>query len=529
MDKPRRVESREVVEGVASALVADPQIVRLSASAAELCLAIRRANALPPGFPEEEMVALAEALQDAPVADVDARLEAAIYVRERFVDCRRRFVTEAPDDPELPSIDAVAHCMNDTIAELSTLMVAAGREAERRALPDRTAGTSVVASEAAGSGLVEVQRQAEDASEHIHELEGTLQSTPISLRVDLSRHYHFLNFSISIEQLKLSVKLIGAIFRGALLDRAWLDKLIAGLNKARAKFEAAWEAAQGFLEQFRSIVDAVRRVSRDLADLIDFARRILRRLFRGRTTSHPAGTVFRDIDAPWCPEMVVIPSGEFLMGSSNDDPEGRTSEKPQHLVRIAYPFAIGRYPVTFDEYEYFARAVNRERNSDEGMGRGRKPVINVSWWDAKAYVAWLSEEAKSLYRLSSEAEWEYSCRAGTQTRYSCGDEIALENANYRSHLGRTTEVAAYAPNPWGVHDMHGNVWELVEDIWQDTYHGAPLDGSAWTIGGDARRVVRGGSWINPTPDALRTVGRSMTQAHFRSDIIGFRIARTLAP
>ena len=187
-------------QGVDPASTAHTQVARLSASAADLCSAIRRANALPPGFPKEEMVALADALQEAAVADVNARLTAAIYVRERFVDFRRRFVIEAPDDPELPSIDAVAHCLNDTIAELSTLVVESGREADQRARPNRAAGTSVVASEAADTDLVQVQRQAEDAIKDIYKLERALKSIPITLHVDRSSHYHVLNFSISIER-----------------------------------------------------------------------------------------------------------------------------------------------------------------------------------------------------------------------------------------------------------------------------------------------------------------------------------------
>jgi hypothetical protein len=241
------------------------QIQRLAASAAELGRSIRRANALPPRFPENELLGLADALEDTPGADVQARLAAGLYVRERFVEVRRQFVSEAPDDPDMPGIDAIAHCLNDTIAELSTLVVAAGTEAEKRARPDRATGTSVVATNTAGVDAVNLQSASDRTTEDIQQLETALRSVPVNVHIDQSRHYqlHFLNFSNSIKQLKFSVKITGALFRGEFLDRAWLDKLTAALEGARAKFSRAWEAARRFLGQISSIVDAVQRVSRD--------------------------------------------------------------------------------------------------------------------------------------------------------------------------------------------------------------------------------------------------------------------------
>ena len=200
----------------------------------------------------------------------------------------------------------------------------------------------------------------------------------------------------------------------------------------------------------------------------------------------PASSVFRDIDAPWCPEMMVIPPGEFITGSTEAE-----KERPQHPVRIAYRLAVGRYPVTFEEYGHFARSTGRAQPGDEGWGRGRWPVINVTWEDAKAYVEWLAVETVQGYRMLSEAEWEYACRDGTVSRYWWGNEITPENANYGKNLGKTSEVGSDPANPFGLYDMQGNVWEWVEDRWHDFYNGAPNDGSAWTAGNDPRRVVRG--------------------------------------
>ena len=231
--------------------------------------------------------------------------------------------------------------------------------------------------------------------------------------------------------------------------------------------------------------------------------------------------VFRDIDAPWCPEMVVIPPGRFMRGSPTNEPS------PQLFVTIAEPFALGRYPVTFDEYDEFAATTGRVPPYDEGWGRGRQPVINVLWHDAQAYVAWLSERTGELYRLPSEAEWEYACRAGTTSRYCSGDTMHPGLANYGRNVGRTTPVGQYPANAFGLRDMHGNVWEWCADVWHDNYEGAPIDGTAWLEGVDGhRRVMRGGSWADDR-NHLRAADRQMNDPIGRSSIIGFRVARTL--
>src|SRR5262249_43157801 len=147
----------------------------------------------------------------------------------------------------------------------------------------------------------------------------------------------------------------------------------------------------------------------------------------------------------------------------------------------------------------FCERMRRQRPADSRWGRGRRPVVNVSWKDARAYVAWLSQETGQSYRLLSEAEWEYACRAGTTARYSFGDAISRRDANFSdSELGRTSKVGSYSPNLWGLHDMHGNVSEWVEDYWHDNYRGAPSDGSARRDPGaglnPSFRVLRGGSW-----------------------------------
>jgi formylglycine-generating enzyme required for sulfatase activity len=237
------------------------------------------------------------------------------------------------------------------------------------------------------------------------------------------------------------------------------------------------------------------------------------------------GTVFRDplLDGTQGPEMVVIPSGEFQMG-----------ERPAHRVQIPKPFALARYPATFDEYDRYAQAARRALPRDRGWGRGRQPVINVSWEDTLAYAEWLSKQTGKRYRLPTEAEWEYAARAGTTTAYWWGDEIGKNRANCDGCGSRwddkqTSPVGSFAPNPWGLYDMLGNVWEWVQDCWHDRYEGAPGDGKAWETegGGDcARRVVRGGSWFD-SPTYVRSALRNWLAPADRTDVLGFRLAQDL--
>ena len=248
--------------------------------------------------------------------------------------------------------------------------------------------------------------------------------------------------------------------------------------------------------------------------------------------SRQPGETFRDplSSGGVGPEMVVIPAGSFQMGCVSgvgcyDD------EKPVHQVTIPQSLAVGKYEVTFEEYDRFTMPTGRV--DDYGWGRGRRPVINVSWQDAKDYVRWLSQETGESYRLLSESEWEYAARAGTGTAYSWGNEIGSGRANCDGcgsqwDASQTAPVGSFSANGWGLHDMHGNVWERVEDCWNGSYNGAPSNGSAWQQGECSRRVLRGGSWFLNSR-YLRSAYRSWITSGLRNLIIGFRVARTLTP
>ena len=254
---------------------------------------------------------------------------------------------------------------------------------------------------------------------------------------------------------------------------------------------------------------------------------------------HQAGDVFRDCAE--CPEMVVIPAGSFMMGSPAGEDKRSADEGPVHRVAIAEPLAVGRYEVTFAEWDACSRGGGCSHvPDDKGWGRGNRPVINVSWKDAQAYVGWLSRKTGKAYRLLSESEWEYAARAGTKTPFHYGGTLSTAQANYNGNFRygsgrkgeyrrRTVPVATFSSNAFGLHDVHGNVMEWVEDCWHGSYQGAPSDGSAWVQGSYcSRRGVRGGSW-DVIPRNLRSAFRYVYPSANRIVDVGFRVARTLTP
>jgi formylglycine-generating enzyme required for sulfatase activity len=285
---------------------------------------------------------------------------------------------------------------------------------------------------------------------------------------------------------------------------------------------------------------------------------------RAPTSDSKPGTVFRD--CPDCPEMVVVPAGSFTMGSPESEANRDKDEGPPHTVTIARPFAVSRFELTPAEYRAFigqsgydggaACAVLAGDKMDLRSGTNwtnpgfvqtdRHPVVCVNWDDARAYLSWLSLKTGKTYRLLSEAEWEYAARAGTSTRFSFGsspDELCLyanvrdlvakdlvrapTAANCRDGFGTTSApVGSFKANAFGLYDMHGNVWEWVEDCFHDSYSGAPAYGTGWTAGDCAKRGIRGGS-RGTRPEFVRVANRAFVPQGSRSSALGFRLARTL--
>ena len=236
-----------------------------------------------------------------------------------------------------------------------------------------------------------------------------------------------------------------------------------------------------------------------------------------------SGDVFRDCST--CPEMVVVPAGSFDMGSSTD------YEDPLHRVTIAKSFAVGRYEVTFDEWDRCAEEKGcTAQSEDRAWGRGARPVINVSWMDANAFAAWLSKKTGHTYRLPTEAEWEYAARGGSNSPFWWGRDVGSRQANCRECATgggqQTANVGSYPPNPFGVYDTAGNAAEWVEDCWNDNYRGAPTNGSAWTSGQCQLRVLRGGSYDSPAK-AVRSTARFRYDSNVRYSNNGFRLIREL--
>ena len=240
-------------------------------------------------------------------------------------------------------------------------------------------------------------------------------------------------------------------------------------------------------------------------------------------------------------DMVRLPAGQFQMGSPENEPERDNDEGPQHWVEVP-AFEIGRHEVTFVQWNDCVSAGGcTYKPKDAGWGRGQRPVINVSWNDAQQYVRWLSGKTGQRWRLPTEAEWEYAARAGSATPFSGGRCMTTRQANYDGNYDynecgaksgksmlRTQPVGSYPPNAWGLYDIHGNVWEWVEDCWHDGYTGTPTDGSAWTPQPCLARVLRGGAW-DVVPRGLRCADRWWVDPGSRGDSAGFRVARTLPP
>jgi formylglycine-generating enzyme required for sulfatase activity len=224
--------------------------------------------------------------------------------------------------------------------------------------------------------------------------------------------------------------------------------------------------------------------------------------------------------------MVVVPEGEFEMGSA-----ASAFEKPAHRVAIAKPFAIGRREVSFAEWDLcVAAGACKYQPDDHGWGRGDRPVIGVSWDDAKLFIGWLTQKTGKPYRLPTEAEWEYAARGGTASAFWWGKDVGSGRANCAGCAAtparKTQPIGSFRPNAFGLFDTAGNAAEWVEDCWNESYRGAPADGSAWKTGDCRLRVLRGGSFDSKA-DFVRSAARFRYDEDVRYYGNGFRVARDL--
>jgi formylglycine-generating enzyme required for sulfatase activity len=253
------------------------------------------------------------------------------------------------------------------------------------------------------------------------------------------------------------------------------------------------------------------------------------------------GTVFRD--CPDCPDLVVVPAGQFPMGSLYTDSEADPDEQPPHLVRILAPLAFGRTPVTVAQWAacvgegWCQPTADQSAGQGAGIGEGaaggggNRPVTNVNWDDVQQFLGWLRFKTGHVYRLPSEAEFEYAARGNTTSRYWWGNTIGINNANCQACGSEwdnrmPAPVGSFKPNPFGLYDTLGNVWQWVQDCWQDSYKGAPDDGRV--RGGETcdNRVVRGGAW-DRKPRSLRAGNRGHLAVTGRTVDVGFRVIREI--
>jgi formylglycine-generating enzyme required for sulfatase activity len=297
---------------------------------------------------------------------------------------------------------------------------------------------------------------------------------------------------------------------------------LAGLEKITARYVelTEWALSQGRLDSAKKYVARLRQVNPESPKLVALAAQL-------ENTSGPAGKIFRDRlkDGSLGPEMVWIPAGSFQMGDIQGG--GDDDEQPVHRVSVE-KFAMGRYEITFAEYDKFAQATGREKPDDRGWGRGNRPVINVYWHDVKAYADWLSEQTGQNYRLPTEAEWEYAARAGTNTKYWWGNEIGKNRAacdGCGAQWGwdakkMTAQVGSFSPNPFGLHDTVGNVWEWTCSEYEDTYQGKEKR----CVSNAGLFALRGGSWLN-NAWGTRAAVRGRYGPTDRDDFLGARLAR----
>lgn len=240
------------------------------------------------------------------------------------------------------------------------------------------------------------------------------------------------------------------------------------------------------------------------------------------------------------PEMVMVPVGSFMMGSPEDEEYRDDWEGPQHKVSITTPFAISKFAITYDEWDfsYQLGGVTHKPYSETPKARGQLPVTRVSWEQVQKYLAWLSLKSGKKYRLPTEAEWEYAARAGSGGPFSFEMPVTADKAAYDSTRTyadspksrprkKTVQVGSLPPNQFGLHEMHGNVQEWVEDVWHDDYNGAPTDGSAWVKDDlEGKRVIRGGHF-SAHPGRIRSASRDKEDPEDCSQFIGFRVVRDL--
>lgn len=490
----------------------DHRLGRLHELADELKQGIKRSNhPMPEGFSTDLVESLVEVLKEIDKLETPDERQTLVYAQAKLREMRRS-LRDGPFE--------IQRLHNALFAEVDELLTDLPQPELVPLAPSPTEPSLIIKRDEIVSKVEALERLLDRMAE---------ESQQTIILIDQSERQEFNLIRIDLEALIKNAATFKTELVATLIDLRWLTKFVERVSEISKSLSASIKSVRKTLGQLAAIevsLDGVRNLSqRVINGTRSLIRTIRRRLKPTDENSKAASQAHSELCIP---ELVTIPAGTFLMGS----PKGRVArsdtESPQYDVIFERSFALGRYPVTFDEYDYFCSQTGREAAEDAGWGRGRRPVIKVSWEDAQDYCNWLSAATGQSFRLPTEAEWEYACRAGTTTRYAFGDEMTEEQANFGGVIGKTTEVGSYPANAWDVYDMHGNVWEWVEDYWHETYENAPNNGSARTMGESTRRVMRGGSWYDGAVN-LRSACRGRNRPVYRDDDTGFRVARVLAP
>jgi len=426
----------------------------------------------------------------------------------------------ATDNWRLPRVDPTLEAPTETLNKLRSamgLLLRAIQDARHAADEARGADTMPKQPVAIDSGNVQgMLRRLDKVENELKRIAREKDTAPRFVQQNGLVNLYVEKMRVNLDLARLHLTIDDTIF-----DLGALTSAVEAMGAMTARFQAAVKAW-------------VNRVTRALSEGAHTIGAAVLRVVRGARTLGKAAIRAADPARrrfSFEPDMLLIQPGSFTMGIPEAESKREKTEdwdqqaRPQHQVTIRRPFLLGKYPVTRGEYAEFVRETNREWEPPKFAQTDRHPVVNVSFDDAAAYADWLSQRSGHCYRLPSEAEWEYACRAGTGTTRYWGDRPDRKLANFEGKS--TTAVGAYPPNPWGLHDMLGNVWEWVADAWHDNYDGAPADGLAWTSDGDSgRRVLRGGAW-----GLFRRGNRAGHRGRYdngnRVGNAGFRLARTL--
>jgi formylglycine-generating enzyme required for sulfatase activity len=457
-----------------------PGIDRLRATAREYHDALEQANAtLPREFPIDQMRQIIDLIQTIDVIDDDLAIFAFIQDKLRN---SRRLLTLYDEDSTLPSYKMIAHAQDALFVGIDDFLQAKRNsrvliELSESHVINRSGDIPVIRHSDLAPVVASLEQRIKYLERSVLEAQTVAASWPISISLV---NINVSNIKVKLDSLFKFAGTLSAELKASLIDLSWVAELAKHIGEVAKGLRESIETAgrlTGRLADFLALAEvsvgySKRVVNGSKALLWRVKRQADRQARRGVSVALSSGVVFRDINEVWCPEMVVIAPGNFRMGSSLDEPGAYGTERPQHAVAIDYWFALGRYPVTEEEYQQFIRETKRDTKEEKRRGK-RMPATGLSWEDASLYCQWLSERSGVEYRLPSEAEWEFACRAGTTTRYWWGDAFDNSRGNAEGGVGKPSAVDTYPPNPWGLYDIHGNVWEWCSDTWHNNYSGNP--------------------------------------------------------